>query len=132
MNLRVLGALSAFVAVATGAFGAHALKGRLPAEALAVFETAARYLLIHAIAIVFVGDAERREPGRGWLPAGMAFSLGVCVFSGSLFALALSGVKLWGAVTPFGGLGLLTGWLACARAAWGNAPSKDPTEHLPR
>ena len=118
MNLRLLGALSAFLAVALGAFGAHALKTRLTPDLLAIFETGARYHLAHAIALFMVGEAEAREPGRGWLAAGVAFGLGTLIFAGSLYALALTGVRMWGAVTPFGGLALLAGWALAAHAAW--------------
>ncbi|MEO5987582.1 MAG: DUF423 domain-containing protein [Candidatus Eisenbacteria bacterium] len=118
MNLRFAGALSAFVAVAAGAFGAHALKSRLTPELLTVFETGARYHLVHALALFMMGEAEAREPGRGWASAGIAFLIGTMVFAGSLYALSLTGVRLWGAVTPLGGLALLIGWVLAARAAW--------------
>lgn len=118
MNLRLVGALAAFVAVALGAFGAHALKSRLSPELLVIFETGARYHLVHALAIFAMGEAEAREPARGWAAAGIAFVIGTVIFAGSLYALALTAVRLWGAVTPFGGLALLIGWLLAARAAW--------------
>lgn len=118
MNLRLMGALSAFIAVALGAFGAHALKAQLTPDLLAVFETAARYHLVHALAVFAMGEAQAREPARGWAAAGIAFVIGTVIFSGSLYALAMTGVRLWGAVTPFGGVALLAGWLLAARAAW--------------
>lgn len=118
MNLRLLGALSAFIAVALGAFGAHALQGQLAPDLLAVFETGARYHLVHALAIFAMGEAEAREPARGWSAAGIAFVIGTVIFAGSLYALAMTGVRLWGAVTPFGGVAFLAGWLLAARAAW--------------
>ena len=118
MNLRVLAALSAFVAVAAGAFGAHALREALTPERLTVFETAARYQLIHALAMFVVGEAAAREPGRGWNQAGAAFAIGTLLFAGSLYLLTFTGVRSWGAVTPFGGLAFLVGWLLAARAAW--------------
>lgn len=118
MNFRLIAACSAGLAVALGAFGAHALKARLEPELLTIFETGVRYHLSHAIALLFVGEAEAREPGRGWAAAGIAFVIGIVIFSGSLYALAGSGVRLWGAVTPFGGVALLVGWGLAARAAW--------------
>lgn len=118
MNLRLMGALSAFIAVALGAFGAHALKAQLTPDLLALFETGARYHLVHALAIFAMGEAQAREPARGWAAAGIAFVIGTVIFAGSLYALAMTGVRLWGAVTPFGGVALLAGWLLAARAAW--------------
>lgn len=117
MNLRFIGSVLALLAVALGAFGAHALRARLSPEMLAVFETGARYHLVHALAIFVLGEADRRERGRGWGAAGIALTLGVLVFAGSLYTLALTGVRAWGAVTPVGGLLLLAGWLLAARAA---------------
>jgi uncharacterized membrane protein YgdD (TMEM256/DUF423 family) len=117
MNLRFTGSVLALLAVALGAFGAHALRERLSPEMLSVFETGARYHLVHALAILLLGESERRERGRGWGTAGLALCFGVLVFSGSLYTLALTGVRAWGAVTPLGGLLLLTGWLLAARAA---------------
>jgi uncharacterized membrane protein YgdD (TMEM256/DUF423 family) len=106
------GAVSAFIAVAAGAFGAHALKARLEPELLAVFETGARYQMYHAIALFFAAYASGGEEdcrfGR-W--AGWAFLLGTILFSGSLYALALSGIRMFGAVTPFGGVAFLAGWI---------------------
>ncbi len=110
-----LGALSGFVAVAAGAFGAHALRGSLPDDLLAVFETAARYQMYHALALLGLGWATDRLPNHpashlaGWL-----FVTGTVLFSGSLYALSLSGARWLGAITPFGGLAFLGGWLALA------------------
>ncbi len=118
MNFRVVGAVSAFLAVACGAFGAHALRSLLTPELLAIFETGARYHLVHALALWMVGEAQAREPGHGWTAAGVAFLLGTLLFAGSLYALALTGVRAWGAVTPLGGAAFLIGWLLAARAAW--------------
>lgn len=98
----VVCAVVGFLGVALGAFGAHALKG-LPAEQLAWWETGARYHLIHALAIGLAAS-------RGWKKAAICFTAGVAVFSGSLYALALTNVKILGAVTPIGGLLFLAGW----------------------
>jgi uncharacterized membrane protein YgdD (TMEM256/DUF423 family) len=112
-----LGAASAFVAVAAGAFGAHALREALPPDRLAVFETAARYQMYHALAVLAAGMLAVRRRGRSAPAAGWLFLLGTVLFSGSLYALALTGVRAWGAVTPWGGLAWLAGWAILAAAA---------------
>jgi uncharacterized membrane protein YgdD (TMEM256/DUF423 family) len=116
----VAGALNAFLAVAAGAFGAHALRARLTPDLLAIFEVGARYHMYHALGLVAVGllAQVRPQPLLGW--AGGAMLAGIVLFSGSLYALSLSGVRALGAITPLGGLGFLAGWallaLACLRA----------------
>jgi uncharacterized membrane protein YgdD (TMEM256/DUF423 family) len=112
-----LGALSAFVSVAAGAFGAHALKARLSADLLAVFETGARYQMYHSLGLIAVAWAHARWPGGVTVAAGWLLVAGTVLFSGSLYALALSGVRVLGAVTPFGGAAALAGWLLLAWAA---------------
>ncbi|MBA2457607.1 MAG: DUF423 domain-containing protein [Gemmatimonadales bacterium] len=112
-----LGAASAFVAVAAGAFGAHALRARLDAGALAVFETGARYQMYHALGLLAVGWAAARWPGPWATRAGWLFVLGTVLFSGSLYGLALSGVRWLGAITPLGGVAFLAGWICLAIAA---------------
>ncbi len=112
-----LGALSAFVAVAAGAFGAHALRARLPLDLLATFEVGVRYQMYHALGLVAVSWAASRCPGAATHLAGWLFVAGTVLFSGSLYALALSGVRALGAVTPFGGVAFLGGWLLLAWAA---------------
>jgi uncharacterized membrane protein YgdD (TMEM256/DUF423 family) len=116
MILVALGALSAFLAVAFGAFGAHALRDRLAPDLLAAFETGARYHLVHAVAIVVVGFAEARLPAVR--VSGILFLVGTLLFSGSLYLLALTGVRAWGAVTPLGGLAFLAAWAWLAWAAF--------------
>lgn len=116
--LALLGAISAAVAVAAGAFGAHALKGHLSPEDLATFETGARYQMYHALALLFTAWAAARWPGTAVTVAGWAFVAGTILFSGSLYALALTGVRWLGAITPLGGLAFLAGWGALAVAAW--------------
>ncbi len=106
------GAFAMLVAVAAGAFGAHALKTKLSPEMLAVWETAARYQAYHGLALLFVAWLADRHPSRAATAAGWLFCLGIVIFSGSLYALALSGERKLGAVTPLGGLALLAGW-AC-------------------
>jgi len=112
-----LGAASAFVAVAAGAFGAHALRARLSPELLAVFETGARYQMYHALGLMAVAWAVTRWPGALPQWAGWLFVGGTVLFSGSLYALALSGVRALGAVTPLGGVAFLAGWVCLALAA---------------
>jgi uncharacterized membrane protein YgdD (TMEM256/DUF423 family) len=107
-----LGSASALVAVAAGAFGAHGLRARLTPDLLAVFETGARYQMYHALALLAVGWAAIRWPGPWPLRAGWLFVAGTLLFSGSLYALALSGVRWLGAITPVGGVAFLAGW-AC-------------------
>ncbi len=110
----VAGALSAFLSVAAGAFGAHGLRQRLAPELLAVFETAARYQMYHALALLAVAWAARRRQDAAIRFAGWCFVIGTVLFSGSLYTLALSGQHWLGAVTPLGGLAFLLGWLALA------------------
>lgn len=113
-TFALLGALSAFVAVAAGAFGAHGLKSRLTPELLAVFETGARYQMFHALALLAVAWAQSRWPGGAATWSGWLFVAGTLLFSGSLYALALTGARWMGAITPVGGLALLLGWLCLA------------------
>ena len=112
-----IGAISAFVAVALGAFGAHGLKGRLDAGLLAVFEVGVRYQMYHALALLAVAWACTRWPGGAAVAAGWLFVAGTVVFSGSLYALSLTGVRWLGAITPIGGLALLAGWACLAWVA---------------
>ncbi len=111
-----LGAVSGAIAVAAGAFGAHALKARLPPDLLEVFRTGAQYQLVHALALVAAGLVAARSPGTPAAWAGWLFLAGSVLFSGSLYALALSGVRALGAVTPFGGVAFIAGWVALAVA----------------
>ena len=106
----LVGALAAFVGVAFGAFGAHALRSRLSPDMLTVFETGVRYQMYHAFAVLIVALATARFDG--WLvrAAGWSFTLGIVLFSGSLYALALTGVTTLGMITPLGGLAFLVGW----------------------
>lgn len=114
--LVVLGAVSALLAVAAGAFGAHGLRARLAPDALAVFETAARYQIYHALGLLGAGLAHARWGAPQLVWAGWLFVLGTLLFSGSLYWLALTGARWLGALTPFGGLSFLLGWAAFA---WG-------------
>jgi uncharacterized membrane protein YgdD (TMEM256/DUF423 family) len=116
-----IGALSGFVAVAAGAFGAHALRDRLSADMLQVFQTGVTYQMYHALALVGVGMLLARYSidGSPWLSAaGWLFIVGSVLFSGSLYLLSLSGTTWLGAVTPLGGVAFLAGWLALAISIW--------------
>ncbi|NVJ21380.1 MULTISPECIES: DUF423 domain-containing protein [Myxococcus] len=118
----VLGAVNAFLSVAAGAFGAHALKARLPPDLLVIFETGARYHMYHALGLLAVGLLALLRPSSLLNGAGWAMLVGIVLFSGSLYALALSGIRVLGAVTPLGGLGFLAGWALFAIAAWRATP----------
>lgn len=116
------GAASSLVSVAAGAFGAHALKSRLPPDLLLIFEVGARYQMYHALALCVVGLLLALLPqqgGRAALQAsGWLFCAGTLLFSGSLYVLALSGQRWLGAITPLGGLCFLGGWAALLIGAW--------------
>jgi uncharacterized membrane protein YgdD (TMEM256/DUF423 family) len=103
--------------VALGAFGAHGLRSRLTPDMLAAFDTGVRYQMYHALALFALSVLMDRL--GGWLitSAGWLFVAGIVLFSGSLYALALTGITLLGAITPFGGLAFLAGWACLAIAA---------------
>ena len=110
--VSIAGAMAA-LAVVLGAFGAHALKTRLPAGMLEVYQTAVQYHFWHALGVLAVGLALQLLPEAGWLrSAGWLLTAGIVLFCGSLYLLALTGSKWLGAVTPFGGLAFIFGWLA--------------------
>jgi uncharacterized membrane protein YgdD (TMEM256/DUF423 family) len=113
-----IGALSACLGVAAGAFGAHGLKSRLDAEMLTVFETAVRYQMYHAFALFVVAWALTRWPGHLMETSGWLFIAGTILFSGSLYLLSLTGQRWLGAITPLGGLAFLAGWLCLASIIW--------------
>ncbi len=118
MNGRLwirVGAISGGLAVAAGAFGAHGLETRLEPKMLAVFETAVKYQMAHALALILVGMLGTfGRCTRALDVAGWAFAIGTVLFSGSLYALVLSDVRILGAITPIGGVGFLVGWAALA------------------
>ncbi|MFY0579692.1 DUF423 domain-containing protein [Cystobacter fuscus] len=114
----ILGAASAFLSVAAGAFGAHALRTRLPPDMQTIFETGARYHMYHSLGLIAVGLLAHLRPSPLLNGAGWALVVGIVLFSGSLYALALSGVRVLGAITPLGGVGFLVGWVLFALAAW--------------
>jgi uncharacterized membrane protein YgdD (TMEM256/DUF423 family) len=119
-----VGATMAGLAVAAGAFGAHLLESRLTETALRVYETAVRYQMYHAVALLFAGRFLVRRPSRLIRASCWLFLLGIVLFSGSLYGMALSGMTGLGALTPLGGVAFLLGWacLAVAVLRWGPRP----------
>lgn len=118
-TFAIWGSVLAFLAVALGAFGAHALRDRLTPENLAIFQTGVQYQMTHALgllAVAALADRIRNAVVIGWL-----FVFGVLIFSGSLYLLAITGTRWFGAITPIGGLCFLTGW---ALLIYGAAKSK--------
>lgn len=115
-TLYVVGALAALLAVAAGAFGAHLLDGRIQPDRLATWETGARYQMYHALALFVVARVAARWPRSTAALAGTFFLIGMIIFSGTCYALALGAPRILGAVTPLGGLSLMIGW---ALLAWG-------------
>ena len=108
--LLLVGAIAGFIGVGFGAFGAHGLRGRLSPEMLAVFETGVRYQMYHALAILVTAVALGFADDRLLRIGGWLFALGIVLFSGSLYVLALTGVTTLGMITPLGGLAFLAGW----------------------
>lgn len=114
-SIIITGAILAFLGVALGAFGAHALKSRLDADLLAVYQTGVQYHLVHALGIVLIGILVMLLPAARWLPAAAwTMTAGVILFSGSLYLLSITGVRMLGAITPVGGVALLVAWLLVA------------------
>ncbi|HEV7669763.1 MAG TPA: DUF423 domain-containing protein [Thermoanaerobaculia bacterium] len=112
-----VGAVGAALAVIAGAFGAHALAGRLDAHSLTLWETAARYLMYGSLGLILLGLARNAHPHRFYRAAGWALFLGTAVFSATVFALALGAPRVLGAITPLGGLAMIAGFLLFALAA---------------
>ena len=114
------------LAVAAGAFASHALKEKLTERSLEIFETGARYQMYHALALLLVGllcssgfqTFSSESPPSTLVAAGIAFIVGIIVFSGSLYALSLTNIKWLGAITPVGGVAFMVGWGCLAIAAW--------------
>ncbi len=114
----VLGCIFAMLAVAAGAFGAHALRARLAPDLLAIFETGVRYQMYHALGLLAAAWVATHSPGTAVTVAGWLFVAGIAIFSGSLYVLSLSGIRWLGAITPLGGVAFLAGWLFLAWSAW--------------
>jgi uncharacterized membrane protein YgdD (TMEM256/DUF423 family) len=114
-----LASLSGLLAVVFGAFGAHALKGRLDSSALGVYETAVQYHFYHSFALLAVGIIALNQPQTAMLKSsGSLFIVGIFVFSGSLYILSLTGLRWLGAITPLGGLAFIGGWACLAATGW--------------
>jgi uncharacterized membrane protein YgdD (TMEM256/DUF423 family) len=114
----LFGSLSAALAVGAGAFGAHGLQSVLSERMLAVYDTAFRYHMFHALGLAVIAAVAHWKPASKWVErAGYTLLAGKILFSGSLYALALSGIGAFGAITPFGGTALILAWLFLARAA---------------
>jgi len=117
-HFMLLGAIFGLLAVTLGAFGAHALKARLPESLLATYEVGVRYQMYHALALFVVAWLVSTGQFRGIHIAGWLFTAGILIFSGSLYALALSGLRMLGAITPIGGVCFLAGWLWIIWTIW--------------
>ena len=117
----ILGTVFAGSAVAAGAFGAHALKGILDAPRLQAFDTAIRYQMYHAFALCIVSWAIDRYPEQRLEKAGWLFTIGILLFSGSLYVVSLAGIRWMGVVTPIGGLAFLVGWILFGWRIWRDA-----------
>ncbi|MFW6359507.1 MAG: DUF423 domain-containing protein [Chroococcales cyanobacterium] len=115
-----IGSILAGLSVAAGAFASHALKDQLSEKAIAIFETGAKYQMYHALALLFIALLLSRAESfsTGLISAGIAFIIGIVIFSGSLYALSLSGIKWLGAITPIGGVAFILGWGILAIAAF--------------
>ncbi|MBP1995858.1 uncharacterized membrane protein YgdD (TMEM256/DUF423 family) [Paenibacillus eucommiae] len=113
----VLGSLNAFLAVALGAFGAHALKAKLSKEMLEIYQTGVQYHMIHAVGLILIALLADKL-GNSTLVniSGWSMMIGIVLFSGSLYVLSLSGIKILGAITPLGGVGFLLAWVLIAVA----------------
>ncbi|MGG1551838.1 MULTISPECIES: DUF423 domain-containing protein [Paenibacillus] len=113
----LIGAINAFLSVALGAFGAHILKDRIP-DKIDVFQTGVHYHMIHAVALLVIALLADRLPHTSLVSAsGWAIFIGIILFSGSLYALSLTGLKVFGPITPLGGVSFLVGWVLLAIAA---------------
>ncbi len=113
----IIGAVSGAIGVAAGAFGAHALRARVEPRLLEVFETGARYQMYHAIALLAAAWVVTRFPGSLANASGWLFLAGTVLFSGSLYAMTLTGIRALGAITPLGGVCFIAGWACLALAA---------------
>lgn len=116
-SLLIAGALLMAAGVVLGAFGAHALKSKLDTQMLAVWQTAVQYHLVHALAMVVIAMAALHWQNTSFATAGWLLLAGILLFSGSLYALALTDVRWLGAITPLGGVAFILGWLWLAWAA---------------
>ena len=117
--LITTGAVGAGLSVALGAFAAHALKSRLPAEMLAVFQTGVQYQFYHSLGLILVGILIQRYQGSSLLTAsGLLMAAGILLFSGSLYVLSTTGLRSLGLITPIGGVAFIAAWLLLAVGVW--------------
>ncbi|KOY17029.1 DUF423 domain-containing protein [Paenibacillus xylanivorans] len=115
----MLGAVLTMLSVAIGAFGAHMLKEKIGADAIAVYETGVQYHMIHAIGLLIIGlTAGQLGPSTKLKWAARLLFIGIIIFSGSLYVLSISGIKILGAITPIGGVAFIVGWLLLAIDVW--------------
>ena len=114
----LVAAVAGFLAVGLGAFAAHGLRNVLSAEYLTVFQTGVHYQMVHALALLAVAMLLAKNPARSLRIAAWGFTLGILLFSGSLYVLTLSGVRGFGMITPLGGVAFLIGWASLAWFAW--------------
>ncbi|MCP3907360.1 MAG: DUF423 domain-containing protein [Oceanicoccus sp.] len=118
-TLLIIAAISGLLAVAIGAFGAHGLKGRVTTDLMAVYQTGVQYHFYHTLALLLVGILMLQFPEVSLLTwTGWLFIAGIIIFSGSLYVMALTGIKWLGAITPIGGVAFIAGWLAMAIAVY--------------
>ena len=114
----IIGSLNMLVSVGLGAFGAHGLKSKISADMLAVYQTGVQYHMIHALGILLIAALSLKLPTSSLVSwSGWFLFIGIILFSGSLYALSISGIRVLGAITPFGGVAFLVGWLLLAYAA---------------
>jgi len=114
----LLGALNGLLAVALGAFGAHALRDRMTADLYGAFQTGTEYHAVHALALLAIGLLALQQRSQLLLWSGTLISVGILLFSGSLYLLSISGTHQFGIITPIGGITLLAGWSCLVGAAW--------------
>ncbi|WP_321529200.1 DUF423 domain-containing protein [Sedimenticola selenatireducens] len=118
-RLLLCAAISGFVTVALGAFGAHALRNTLTSDMLTVWQTGIQYQGLHTLAMLAIGLLSIQLPAARWIKrAGWLMLLGILLFSGSLYLMAVTGITMLGAITPFGGFSLLAGWTALGYALY--------------
>jgi len=128
--LLTAAAINGLLAVAAGAFGAHGLRESLAGRAFELYETAVRYQMFHTVGLVAAGWAAGRGATAVLRACGVCFAAGIVLFSGSLYALSLTGWRALGAITPVGGVLFLVGWVLLARAAW-RMPDRVPRRQTP-
>ena len=121
-SILLIAALLLALAVILGAFGAHALKERLTADMMQVYETGVKYHFYHALGLLLVGVLAIQMPSTLMNWSAICLIAGIVIFSGSLYVLAITGIKWLGAITPIGGLSFIAGWVLLALAIWKKGP----------